>query len=230
LAYGDARHPSYQRAEDGKALRIHYLYRVGKVAADASAGWYAVVNGQKNIAYVENFPYIPDVDYPDGASVESWNDGPGVISRGPWDQTLADDPSKTPYFLESEALSPYAVLDPGQEYSFPIFWSPTRVINPIRDAVWAGVISEPLSAEEEKGRVRLRGVFGVFVPGTLDAAFYSALGEELRREVLQPVDPREVVRLDKTVALPAGAFRVSICVRDGDGENRGFLGNVILAH
>ena len=87
LPYGDARHPSYQRADGRKTLRIHYLYRVGKVAADSSAGWYAVVNGQKNIAFVENFKYFPDLDYPDGASVESWNDGPGIISR-----TLGSDP------------------------------------------------------------------------------------------------------------------------------------------
>ena len=230
LPYGDARHPSYRRTDDGKTLRIHYLYRVGKIAADASAGWYAVANGQKNIAFVENFKYFPDLEYPDGASVESWNDGPGVISRGPFDQTLADDPTKTPYFLESEAMSPYAELDPGQEYSFPISWSPTRVPNPIRDAVGAGLISEPLSATEQSGRVHLRGVFGVFVPGTLDVSFYSAMGEELGHEVLQPVDPREVVRLDKSLALPPGTYRVGICVRDADGENRGFMGNVILGH
>jgi hypothetical protein len=230
LPYGDARHPSYQRTDDGKMLRIHYLYRVAKVAADASAGWYAVVNGQTNIAYVENFEYFPGLDYPDGASIESWNNGAGVISRGPWDQTLADDPKKTPYIFESEGMSPYAVLDPGQEYSYPIYWSPTRVTNPIRDTVWAGVISKPLSAQKDNAGVHLKGVFGVFTPGTLDAAFYSAMGEELGHEVLQPVDPREVVLLDKTLALPANAFRVSICVRDGDGENRGYLGNVIVGH
>jgi hypothetical protein len=45
---------------------------------------------------------------------------------------------------------------------------------------------------------------------------------------LQPVDPREVVRVDKSVPVPAGAYRVSVYVKDGNGENRGFLGNVIL--
>lgn len=228
LPYGDARHPSYQVIEDGRMLRIHYLYRVGKVAADSSAGWYAVVNGQKNIAYVENFKYFPDVEYPDGASVESWNDGPGVISRGPWDQTLADDPKKTPYFFEAEAMSPYAALDPGEEYSFPIYWSPTRVTNPIREAVWGGVISEPLAAQVDGGRVNLKGIFGVFTPGALEATFYSVMGEELGHETLQAVDPREVVRLDKAVALPAQTFRISVCVRDANGENRGVLGNAIL--
>src|SRR5690242_19438521 len=53
--YGDARHPSYEVMHGGRMLRIHYLYRVGKVAADSNAGWFAVVNGQKNIGFVESF-------------------------------------------------------------------------------------------------------------------------------------------------------------------------------
>ncbi|PYV32748.1 MAG: hypothetical protein DMG22_12210 [Acidobacteria bacterium] len=228
--YGDARHPSYEVAEDGRMLRIHYLYRVGKVAADSTAGWFAVVNGQKNIGFVESFQSFPDQEYPDGASVESWNDGPGTISRGPWDQTLPDDPKRTPYFLESEVLSPYARLEPGEEYEFTVNWSPTSITNPIiaQTPSSAGAVSEPLSAEPEGRNVHLRGIFGTFVPGTLEAVFYSAMGEELKRENLQPVDPRGVVRLDKSVPLAAGAFRVSVRVLDADGENRGYLGNAVL--
>ncbi len=226
--YGDTRHPSYELQHGGHMLQIHYLYRVGKVAADSNRGWYAVVNGQKNICFVENFKYFAGMEYPDNASVESWNDGPGTISRDSWDQTLADDSKKTPYFLESEVLSPFATLDPGEEYSFPVQWAPTRAPNPIRNTSWAGAVSEAFSAKPEGAQIRLKGVFGVFAPGTLEAMFYSNLGEELARETLQPVDPREVVRLDKLVALPAGTFRVSVLARDSDGENRGFLGNVVL--
>jgi hypothetical protein len=226
--YGDMRHPSYEVPEGGHMLRVHYLYRVGKVAVDSDRGWYAVVNGQKNICLVENFKYFPGLEYPDNASVESWNDGPGTIARGPFDQTLADDPKKTPYFLESEVLSPYATLSPGEEYEFTLHWSPTRAPNPIRNAVWAGAISEPLSAQVDGSGVRLKGVFGVFTPGTAEAVFYTKLGEELGREALQAVDPREVFRLEKSVRLPAEAFRVSVLVPDSDGENRGFLGNAIL--
>jgi hypothetical protein len=226
--YGDVRHPSYKVLHGGRMLRIHYLYRVGKIAADSDRGWYVVVNGQKDIGLVENFKYFPGMEYPDGASVESWNDGPGTISRGPFDQVLPDDPKKTPYFLESELLSPYAQLDPGEEYSFPIYWSPTRITNPIRDTAYVGAVSETLSGKVEGGKVNLKGVFGVFVPGTLEAAFYSVMGEELSRENLQAVDPREVVKLDKSVAVPDGAFRVGLRVLDASGENRGFLGNLIL--
>jgi hypothetical protein len=226
--YGDVRHPSYEVLHGGRMLRIHYLYRVGKIAADSDRGWYAVVNGQKDIGLVENFKYFPGMDYPDGASIESWNDGPGTISRGPFDQVLPDDPKKTPYFLESEGMSPYATLEAGEEYSFPISWSPTRIPNPVRDAVDVGAVSESLSGKVAGGKVNLRGAFGVFVPGTLEAVFYSVMGEELSREDLQAVDPREVVKLDKSVPVPEGAYRVSIRVLDASGENRGFLGNLIL--
>ncbi len=228
VMFGDARHPSYQLVDNGRMLRIQYLYRVGKIGADSNAGWFAVVNGQKNIGFVENFKYFPGMEYPDNASVESWNDGPGTISRGPWDQVLPNDIKKTPYFFESEGMSPYAALEPGEEYSFPIYWSPARVTNPVHDAVAAGIVSEPLSGKVDGGRVTLRGTFGVFVPGMLEAAFYSVMGEELSRETLQPVDPREVVKVEKTLTVPAGAYRVSIRVLDNAGENRGWLGNVVL--
>jgi Domain of unknown function (DUF4380) len=231
MPYGDARHPSYERIEDNRILRVHYLYRVGKVAADCSAGWYAVVNGQKKIALVETFPYFPQSDYPDGASVESWNDGAGMISRGPWDQTLADDPKKTPYFLESEGLSPYARLEPGEEYHFTFHWSPTSVHGAILDgANLAGVAGVPFAATRHGSNVRLTGVFGVFVPGTLKAVLYGTLGEILKQETLASVDPRHPVELDKTIAAPANTYRISIYAADGDGENRGFLGNAILLH
>jgi hypothetical protein len=125
-------------------------------------------------------------------------------------------------------LSPYATLNPGEEYSFPVYWSPTSVPNPLRNAVWAGAISEPLTGKVEGRQVSLKGVFGVFTPGTLVANFYSVMGEELAQETLQAVDPREIVRLEKSIPAPAGTFRVGVFVRDAQGENCGFMGNVVL--
>ncbi|MBI4165134.1 MAG: DUF4380 domain-containing protein [Acidobacteria bacterium] len=228
VMFGDVRHPSYQVVDDGRMLKIQYLYRVGKIGADSSAGWYAVVNGQKNIGFVENFKFFPGMEYPDNSSVESWNDGPGIISRGPFDQVLADDPKKTPYFFESEGMSPYADLAPGEEYSYPISWSPAAVTNPVRGTVPVGIISEPFSAKVDGPNVKLRGTFGVYIPGSLVANFYNVMGEEIAHENLQAVDPREVVKVDKTVKLPAQTFRVSIRLLDNSGENRGWLGNVVL--
>ena len=225
---GDVQHPSYEVIDGGRMLRVRYLYRAGKIGADSDHGWYAVINGQKNICLVENFKYFPGAEYPDKASVESWSNGPGTISRGPFDHTLLHDPEKTPYFFESETLSPYAALDPGEQYSFPVYWSVTRAPNPIRNAVWAGAISEPLSGRVESGRVSLRGIFGVFTPGKLEAVLYSAQGEELGREILLSVDPREEVCLETTLSVPECCFRIGVSVRDAEGENCGFLGNMIL--
>lgn len=226
--YGVARHPSYEVLRRWGLFRVHYLYRVGKAALDSSAGWYALVNGQKNLGLIETFTYHPGEKYPDGASIETWNDGPGTISRGPFDQTLPDNPKETPYFLETEVLSPYATLKPGEEYSFPVHWAPTRITNPVRKAVWVGAISEPLSGKIVDGKITLKGIFGVFMPGMLKALFFSAKGEALGTETLEPVDPREVVRLDKTVPAPKDVFRVSVAVFDAEGNNLGFLGNCVL--
>ncbi len=74
----------------------------------------------------------------------------------------------------------------------------------------------------------MRSGFGVFTPGTAEAVFYSKFGEELGREILEAVDPREVFRLEKTVPLPHETFRISLIIRDADGENRGSLGNFVL--
>ncbi len=209
-------------------MRAHYDYRVGKVATDSNAGWYAVENAQKDLSLVETFKYFPSKPYPDGASVESWNNGPGTISRGPFFQTYAANPKETPYIMETEVISPYATLDPGQQYEFTVHWAPARAPNPIQNAVWAGVISQPFSAKISGNQVNLTGVVGVFVPGTIEAVFYTSMGKKLAHTTLETVDPRRVVRLAKSVPLPSDAYRVSLRVVDTKGENRGFLGNAIL--
>ncbi len=225
---GEPRHPSYERMPDEDMLRIRYLYRAGKVGADSDRGWCAVANGQKNIALIETFKYFQGAEYPDGASVECWNNGSGRISRPSFEQTLPDNPESMPYILESEVLSPYATLEPGEDYSFTVSWLPTSIRNPIRDVVWAGAINKPLCGVRQSQSIVLTGEFGVFAPGTATVVFYNAVGEEVGREVLQPVDPRAVFQLEKSVPLPREAMRASVLVSDEDGENIGVLGNAIL--
>jgi hypothetical protein len=60
------------------------------------------------------------------------------------------------------------------------------------------------------------------------ANFCNVMGEELGQATLQAVDPRTVVRLEKSIPAPADTFRVSVFARDAQGENCGYLGNVIL--
>jgi len=228
MILGDVRHPSYELIDNGKMLRVHYLYRVGKLGVDSDRGWYAVVNGQKGTCFVESFKYFPGEEYPDNASNESWNDGPGTVHRNPFDQVLKDDPRETPYFLESEVVSPYITLAPGEERLFTVEWSLTGVARPIVDSRWIGVASEPFTAASRGKSVDLKGRFGVYSPGALEATFYDDHGVILLQKKLQDVDPRTEVKLDQAVDAPAGTFRISICVRNGGGENLGFLGNAIL--
>jgi hypothetical protein len=226
--YGDARHPSYDVVEGGKLLRAHYLYRVGKIGVDSNGGWYAVVNGQKQTCFVETFKYFPGEEYPDNASVEAWNDGPGVIHRDPFDQALKDDPKETPYFFESEIMSPFITLEPGEERLFTVEWAVTNSQTRIAENRWIGDVSEPLKALPSGTSVLLRGTFGVFSPGTLEAGFYDEHGVILLQKKLGVVDPRRVVTLDQSVELPSTTFRISVWVQDDDGQNLGFLGNAIL--
>jgi hypothetical protein len=228
VSFGDVRNPSYELIDGGRMLRIHYLYRVAKIGADSGGGWIAVVNGQKHLCFTERFPYFPGAEYPDRASVEAWNNGPGtsfILNR---DFTISADLHKTPYYIEAEILSPLATLDPGEEYRFPVTWSVTRAPNPVREVGWAGVTSEPLSAATAGNQITLKGVFGVFAPGTAVAVFYNRLGEEVTAVPLQSLDPREVFRLEKSLPRPADAFRVSLQVHTAEGENLGILGNALL--
>jgi len=226
--YGDAHHPSYDLLDSGRMLRAHYLYRVAKIAVDTDRGWYAVVNGQKKTCFVENFKYFPGEEYPDHASLESWNDGPGTIHRDPFDQVLKDDPKETPYFFESEILSPYITLDPGEEHLFTVEWALAACSGPVTDTQWIGIVNEPFSAVRNGKSVELKGTLGVFSPGVLVATFYDDHGVILLRKKLQDIDPRGPVQLNQNVNLPPGTFRISVLVQDGDGANLGFLGNAIL--
>jgi hypothetical protein len=226
--YGEPNHPSYSVVHNGKILRAHYLYQVGKIAVDSDTGWYAVVNSQKKTCFVENFKFFPGEEYPDGASVESWNDGPGKVHRDPFDQILKNDARETPYFFESEVLSPLITLNPGEEHSFPIEWAVTGSNGPVVESRWIGVVNEPLSATAAGNTVELRAVLGVFAPGSLYASFYDQHGVILAHKKLLDVDPRTAIQLSQHVDRPAGTFRVSVSLQDADGENLGFLGNAIF--
>ena len=89
-------------------------------------------------------------------------------------------------------------------------------------------MNRPLSAQRKGDRATLRGVFVVFHLGTLEATFYGRQGEILSRTDLAAGDPQELVDLDETIPLPRDACRVTLGVRDTDGESRGVLGNAII--
>ena len=85
----------------------------------------------------------------------------------------------------------------------------------------AGVVLAPLAATAFPQRVELLGRFGVFCPGTLQAAFFDSKGRRLGTLDLQvPVSPLHALILSTTSELPAGATTVSLFIVNPQGKRR----------
>jgi hypothetical protein len=195
---------------------------------DSEAGWLAVWNGKTQHTFVERFRYVSGADYPDHCTLEFYLNGPGrqtpVDAAGPTPAELR----VTPYYLETEIISPYISLRPGEEGSFETEWFATRSSEHIRGVTDAGVVSEPFDALVIGSSVQLRGEFGVFFPGRAEISFKSRAGEEVQVLPLGQVSSEEPFRLDRRVDLPKDTWRISLILRDVDGRNRGELGNIVL--
>ncbi len=94
---------------------LDYAYQVGKVGLDNVAGWLAVTHETSKHLFAHTFTPDPGSDQPDGASVEFWASGRGEIVFG--GKTVQMSPDE-PLLIESEVLSPFAKLAPGQRYAF----------------------------------------------------------------------------------------------------------------
>jgi hypothetical protein len=227
--FGQVTHPSWRPDPANGLLAVKYDHRVGKVGLDSHAGWLAAVNGQSDHCFVGRFRFFPDATYPDNASVEFWLNGAGEFIINGVAFTNAPSPKETPFFMEAEILSPLVELQPGESYHFDIDWFATRCPKPILEMASAGVVSRRLTVTVEGGRVRLDGVFGVFCRGRAEVIFKDRFGNIVGREDLGAVNPNEVFRLAKQLRLPEQSLRVTVVVIDAAGENRGWLGNAILA-
>jgi hypothetical protein len=225
--YGEAAHPAYHVQPDG-LFALHYLYQVAQVGLDSTAGWLSAWNGATQHAFVERFKYIPGADYPDRCVLEFYLNGPQREAPSSAASATPADPRSIPYYLETEIISPYIPLRPGEEGTFETEWFAARVPRPIANVTDAGVVSVPFALRPAGTSVLVSGAFGLFFSGEAQISFKSRSGEELQVLPLGRVSPEEVFRLDRQVALPKGTWRVSLLVRDALGFDRGELGNVVL--
>ena len=225
--YGEVTHPAYHVRGDG-LFGLHYVYQVAQVGLDSEAGWLAVWNGKTQDAFVQRFRYVPGADYPDNCTVEFYLNGPRrqpqVGAAGP----APAEPRVTPYYLETEIISPYITLKPGEEGFFETEWFATRCAGPVLNVSDAGITTDLFSAQVMGNNATLAGTFGIFFPGTAAISFKSRSGEELKVLPIGRVTPEEILRLDRRVELPAGTWRISLSLRDMQGRDRGELGNVTL--
>ena len=227
--FGLVNNPGFHLDDSGRMLRAHYQYQVGKVGLDTDAGWLAVVNRTTDHAFFESFDFVPGAEYADNSSVEFWMQGPGDFINNQEIVNMQGGPEKFPYLMESEVVSPYAKLAPGEEYRFKLNWHAGRTGGPIRQVTQAGAVHEPLAISPSAGKSRATGKFAVFYQGEAIATFYSSSGGTVGRISLGKVSPLQEFVLDQPVGIQPQAYRVSITIRDANGNNLGTLAEKILA-
>jgi hypothetical protein len=225
VIFGDEKNPSFQPDAAKNLMRVQYQYKVGKIGLDSPAGWVATVDGISGKVFVQRFVFEQGSEYPDGSSVEFWLNGLGSFKAWGKDNVMPDDPVKNPYVFESEVLSPFAKLQPGESYTWKYDWYLTSIgagKSEVVDCTSAGVVAEPLSAKVENGKIRLKGRFGVFAQGTLVVVMKDAQGKDVERnKIIEGVFPVIPVVIDHAVAMPAGTASVTLVLVDGAGTDTG---------
>lgn len=225
--HGDVRDAAYHVLPDGR-FGLHYRYQALQVGVDSEAGWLAVANGKTHHAFVQRFRFVPGAEYPDQCTLEFWLNGPERYPPQTGAVPTAPDPRQTPYYLETEIISPYYFLRPGEDASFETEWFAARGLASITNVTDAGVVSEPLAARPDGTAHRLQGTFGVFYPGTVSLSIKGQGGEVLKVIELGQVAPDEILKVDQKVEIPAGARRIGLELRDAQGLDRGELANLVF--
>lgn len=224
VIFGEKDNPSFEADAKRGLMKASYHYKVGKIGLDSHAGWVATVDGREGDVFVQRFKFEPDEAYPDGSSVEFWHNGVGRIrAYNDWID-MSDNADENPYVFESEVLSPFARLQPGESYTWTYDWYACRIGGdfPVVDCSEAGVVSEPLECRWDGGGVRLRGRFGVFHLGRLVLEAYNEKAEVLATKILDSnATPLKPVVLDRALELPPAASSVAVVLQDVEGRSIG---------
>jgi len=140
-------------------------------------------------------------------------------------------PDDTAYLMESEVLSPFASLKPGESYTFRYDWYTAKV--PPGSAVVTcsdiGVTCKPLSARLCNGKLTLDGDFGIFYKGSCCLVFLDRDGNEIKKASDKlPVTPLEPLILSKIklaegIKVPENAARLAVYIYDTKGKPLGEL-------
>jgi len=232
VIFGEEDNPSFEVDAERGLMQVGYRYQVGKIGLDSHAGWVATVDGRQGDVFVQRFEFDPELPYPDGSSVEFWHNGLGRIFA--YDQWLdmPDDRGANPYVFESEILSPFARLRPGESYTWTYDWYACRIggDHPVVDCSDVGVVSEPLTCRREGDRLRLGGRFGVFHQGRLVLELRDENAEALETSVLDTnATPLKPVVLDLELKLFPGVRSVAVVLQPAGREPGGEVDQLVLA-
>ena len=222
---GVADDPSF-RIRDG-LFSLHWLPLENEVWLDSTAGWVAVVDAASQYGMVEHFQYAQAGEYPGKATVIFYKNGSAIeMNEQGFPVLTSSQPDEALRYMEAELNSPIVTLAPGQTYAMDTEWNPVRVGRDLTAVSDAGVCDAVLQATHAPQGARLRGSFGVFFPGHLEAQLLDPQGVKLASVPLQSVSPNRATKLDQTILAPDGATDVSIHLIDAHGKDRGTLGAV----
>jgi hypothetical protein len=226
VIFGAEDNPSFQTDQERGLLHVQYRYQVGKIGVDSPAGWVATVDGLTGAVFVQRFTFQANREYPDGSSVEFWLNGVGKFRAYNREIETTADPVANPYIFESELLSPFARLQPGEITLWHYDWYATQIGGnyPIVDCTVAGVTAEPLAVRVAPGRLSLSGRWGVFTPGTVRLRLTNGTGDTLRTvDVAAGVTPLKAVPVQATVDTPPGVAGAVLELTDKTGQVVGEL-------
>lgn len=169
VLHGLTNNISYKPDYNSSMMKVQYKHNVGKIGIDCSAGWIATINAEDGYVFVHRFEYEQYKPYPDNSSVTIWMNGLGKINAWGKIIQMPEHPKDNPFVLESEIISPYATIKPGQEYSFHYDWYSARIDQGlgIIDCNSFGVICEPLAVGIKGATLNITGKFGFFYDGTI---------------------------------------------------------------
>lgn len=225
--YGLVNEPTFGLDRERGLVTVKYQYRVGKIGVDSPGGWVATVDGTEGYCFVHRYHYEAGKEYPDGSSVEFWSNGAGEFVA--WGRTVQcpDDTAKNPCLLETEILSPYAQLEPGESYTFCYNWYASRIEagHPVVDCSDVGVTCAHLKAvRTNESGLELSGSFGVFAKSKAKLLFLDAESKVIEAETpsveASPLEPFLIdaeCGLASGVRVPDGAKRVAIKLEGPSG-------------
>lgn len=224
VIFGEKDNPSFEANAKSGLMKVSYHYRVGKIGLDSHAGWVATVDGREGDVFVQRFTFDREKEYPDGSSVEFWHNGLGrIYAYNKW-MDMSDDLDENPYVFESEILSPYARLRPGESFTWRYDWYACRIGGdfPVVACCDVGLVSDPLACQRDGSRIRLSGRFGVFYFGRLVLAAYDAKGKTLVTDIVDAhATPLRPIVLYRPLELPATTHGIALILQDADGKKIG---------
>lgn len=231
VLYGTVNNTSFKPDCLNQMMRVHYENLVGKIGMDSSAGWVATVDATDGYVFVHRFTYQPDKPYPDDSSVEFWSNGLGEFVA--WEKVvkMPENPKDNPYLLETEILSPFAALKPGETYSFHYDWYAAKIPSnsPVITCSDVGVTCKPLSAKLHRGKLILAGQFGVFYEANCRLRLLDGNSNEVAglspQLTVGPLKPLVLSRMPRLVDIdvPASAEGIAIYLYDTKGQLLGEL-------